>query len=211
MNNILFWVLAASVIIVPTIGFGILFYIKHINKKILAKSHDQSIIKKNKVFILPEYVEFYKESFWTTDEINFLLNTVSINNFSNAAVLGKTSAFELLVLANQLKINAYAFEKDLVDPYKEYIENTILFPNKLFLLNQNQIPKLDFIVLKNIPEADFNNNFDLAWKNLRALGIIIIINIPKKVKKEFYEYLKLTGIRFEERKTENNSILLITK
>lgn len=205
--------LLCSIFIVPIFGFSFLFYMRFKTKKIVEKYRKKEIEEATfePIAVDPKIIDIGRDNFWSLEELQFLLNTSKMNNFQNVLIKGSTSGLEALMLVKQLFINVYVNEEDLdIEEYNFYLSNKSLF-TKGVITNFDANTAIDLIIFKPSNNYDLNASFDQFWPNLRAKGLVIVVNPNPKDSKRLTNYLKITKIQHEKAQNLHNKILLITK
>ncbi|MCR8613163.1 MAG: hypothetical protein NC236_01635 [Mycoplasma sp.] len=224
-NPTLFWGLVSSVIVVLIIGFSVFFILRHKTLKIrekIARMEKTTLEKRvdrsnaNPILNRPDMGELLwdekevlikKNKYFMDDlSLEYSINTVFRNAYSEILVVSDEAEYELLTFIKKTEATKFYYSND-ENVIKKFIEKNKIKKE----VNTYKGEAVDFCLIHG-NKKQLSDIFESVYKNLNDNGIIIIENLKnRKTKREINDllkYLKLVGYRFEKKNWENGLIIV---
>ncbi len=219
-NPTAFWGLVISAIVIVILGFSVWLVLMIKVKKIKNKVKADKIKEIKKINLSPSQVKtFYRlisefEGKIDLATYEYLISTVSTNQYKNILINGKNDGLTALIFASILKLNVTLLKSEIenIKKMENFIKEYKILKSKINIKDKLTInDKFDFCLIEDF-ETDLNREFDNVWSKINKKGMVVLTQCKKlnKQHKELLRYLKLIDVRFEHWKI-NEGFIFIAK
>lgn len=197
-------VLIASIFVSLAIGAAAIIWSQKKKNKIVKQVMEENRKITSKSLVVPEVkIEMdYADKLlniknnWVIEELEFIINTINLNNFKNNIFLETAGVcFFLSSIIN--KTNNFIFKPHIdFEAFKQQ-EKLLDFKTTDSMFVEKLETNIDFFLIDGIEDKDIIDTFDLCFKNLKKDGLIIVRNISKKSQAKLVKILKSSYIKYE--------------
>ncbi|WP_215740262.1 BC85_0335 family putative methyltransferase [Mesomycoplasma hyorhinis] len=196
--------LIASIFVSLAIGAAALVWSQKKKNKIVKQVMEENRKNINKSLVIPEakieadYIDklFNVNNNWVIEELEFIINTISLNKLNNNVFFEKAGVcFFLSSIIN--KTNNFIFKNHIDNQDFKKQEQLLEFqtPETAFVEKIGQ--EKDFYLIDGIEDKEIVKTFDLCFKYLKKDGLMIVRNISKKSQTKLIKILKSAFIKYE--------------
>ncbi|QJB70930.1 BC85_0335 family putative methyltransferase [Mycoplasma sp. 1654_15] len=197
-------VLIASIFVSLAIGAAAIIWSQKKKNKIVKQVMEENRKITSKSLVVPEVkIEMdYADKLlniknnWVIEELEFIINTINLNNFKNNIFLETAGVcFFLSSIIN--KTNNFIFKPHIdFESFKQQ-EKLLDFKTTDSMFVEKLETNIEFFLIDGFEDKDIIDTFDLCFKNLKKDGLIIVRNISKKSQTKLVKILKSSYIKYE--------------